>query len=73
MKGNLFARFLIGELFHYYSEPDRKLMKSDSNHYIAPGGHRRVISPSVLVFHETERPKASKSIYGAEPKGENDG
>ncbi len=47
-KLTLFNELHEGDVFHFYDKPDRKLIKSNSKHYIAPEG-RRLISLTVLV------------------------
>jgi hypothetical protein len=47
----LFVELMKSEIFYFYDRPDRKLVKSDSNHYAAPEG-RRVISPTVAIFQD---------------------
>ena len=47
----LFLELLISDIFHFYDNPDRKLIKSDDTHYVAPEG-RRSISPTVGVIKD---------------------
>jgi len=68
----LFIELANYEWFHYGDKPERKLMKSDSSHYICPEG-RRGINPLVAVFTDvmkTETPR--KSIYNHTKGDHND-
>jgi hypothetical protein len=67
----LFIELLVGQFFHFYDTPERKLIKSDSSHYISPEGTRRLISPFVAVFTDNLI-KKQKSIYD-HTKGDSNG
>lgn len=56
--GELFIRLLNGALFYFYNRPERKLIKQDPSHYIAPEG-RRSINPFTLVFQDKTKPRIS--------------
>lgn len=59
--GKLFIQLFISTIFHFYGNPERKLIKSDDSHYIAPEG-RRSINPFTLVFEDPIETKR-KSIF----------
>lgn len=56
----LFKDVFGGDLFYFYDKPNRKLIKSNDTHYIAPEG-RRQCNPGVLVFTGPHVP--GKSFY----------
>lgn len=57
----LFVDLLTGDWFHFGDKPERKLLKSDQNHYISPEG-RRAANKHVAIFSDVIRVKR-KSIY----------
>jgi hypothetical protein len=65
----LFMEILSGMVFHFGDKPDRKLIKSNSSHYIAPEG-RRTADPHVAVVPDTQN--SARSIYD-QTEGESDG
>jgi hypothetical protein len=54
MKIKLFLELKKSQIFHFYDKPGRKLVKSDSSHYVGPEGRRR-ISPTVLVVEDKDK------------------
>lgn len=63
----LFINLIVSQIFHFYGAPERKLIKSDDSHYIAPEG-RRSINPFTLVFEDLV--KNTRSIFD-KSEGEN--
>ena len=61
MNLKLFMQLAKSTIFHFGDKPARKLIKSDSSHYVAPEGPR-LIHPHVLVFPETKT-EPRQSIY----------
>lgn len=59
--GKLFVQLIVSQIFHFFGNPKRKLIKSDNSHYIAQEG-RRSINPYTLVFEDQTESK-EKSIY----------
>lgn len=68
---NLFVNLLVGSIFHFGDAPDRKLIKSDDKHYVAPEG-RHSIHPHVAVISDPSI-NPTKSIYDQTEGDSNDG
>ena len=56
----LFLELVVDDIFHFFDRPDRKLVKSDDTHYVAPEG-RRAISPTVAVVKD--EPQKDQPTY----------
>jgi hypothetical protein len=56
----LFIELAVNDIFHFGDNPDRKLVKSDDRHYVAPEG-RRAINPTVAVIKDD--PPKDQSTY----------
>lgn len=58
----LFCNIPRGTLFHFYDNPERILIKSDKNHYVAPEG-RHPIHPYVLVVQEKSEADGGTRLF----------
>jgi|WetSurMetagenome_2_1015567.scaffolds.fasta_scaffold46014_10 hypothetical protein len=63
----LFIELAVNDIFHFHDKPERKLVKSDDRHYVAPEG-RRVISPSVAVMKD-DSPKNQPTYLNQKKEG----
>jgi hypothetical protein len=63
----LFIELVVGDIFHFGGSSDRKLIKSDVRHYVAPEG-RRAISPTVAVIKD-EAPKNQSTYLNQKKEG----
>jgi len=69
----LFNELAINEWFHYGDKPERKLMKSDSSHFVSPAPVSiRKSHPHVAVVPDKMESTPRKSIYDQTQGDQND-
>ncbi len=65
----LFNRLKIGDWFHFYQSPERKLLKVGERQYLSPSGTFQSLDPGVAIFPD-KLEKPQKSIF---EQGDQDG